>query len=42
LDCYDPESRVFAVVAKRIQKGRDVWLILKWKTPLLRSCIHKR
>jgi len=38
LDCHDPESRVFPVVAKRIQKGhdltkRDVLLILKWKTP---------
>jgi len=38
LDCYDPESRVFPVVAKKIQKGhdltkRDILLILKWKTP---------
>jgi hypothetical protein len=38
LDCYDPESRVFPGVAKKIQKGReftkrDVLLILRWKTP---------
>jgi hypothetical protein len=38
LDCYDPESRVFPGVAKRIQQGRDltkrdVLLILRWKTP---------
>jgi len=36
LDCYDPESRVFPEIRKRLSKGegltkRDVLLILKWK-----------
>lgn len=36
LDCYDPESRVFPDIRKRLAKGeglgkRDVLLILKWK-----------
>src|SRR5574337_795194 len=36
LDCYDPESRVFPEIRKRLSKNeglskRDVLLILKWK-----------
>jgi hypothetical protein len=38
LDCYDPESRVFPGVARKIRRGReltklDVLLIMRWKTP---------
>jgi len=36
LDCYDPETRVFPEIRKKLSKGeglskRDVLLILKWK-----------
>ena len=42
LDCYDPGSRVFPGMVKKIQKGlelskRDILLILMWKTPFFKK-----
>jgi hypothetical protein len=46
LDCYDPESRVFPEIRKRLSKSeglskRDVLLILKWKLGRIRGSNSK-
>jgi hypothetical protein len=46
LDCYDPETRVFTDLRRRLAKGeglgkRDVLLILKWKLGRIKDSNYK-
>jgi len=46
LDCYDPESRVFPGIAKKVGNGQsltklDMMLILKWKVNLVKGSFSK-
>ena len=43
LDCYDPETRVFPKLVKKVKEGHelsnlDVLLILKWKLGRIKDC----